>query len=310
MKSFLRNILLYITIIIPLYIIVVGFFGKNLGYYGIGSYGHMYSRIKEIQDYQNSDLLFLGSSHSYRSFDPRVFQKHGITSFNLGSSAQSPMQTEVLLKEYLDVINPKLIIYEICPLDIESSGIESTTDLISNKHIDFNICWLAIKTGNISVINTLIYALFQEYVYHIRDSFHEEIVKDGDCYVSGGFVEKVDYSPFENGTIQTPKNYMIRSYQLKSFERCIKMIRNRNIPLLLVTVPFPKHTYESISNQKKFNKIISSYGQYVDFNMILHLNDTCFYDSNHLAQPGVITFDECLIQVLDSIGLQKVITKN
>lgn len=310
MKRFLRNILLYITIIIPLYIIVVGFCGKNSGYYRIGSYGHMFSRINEIQDYQNSDLLFLGSSHSYRSFDPRLFQKHGISSFNLGSSSQSPMQTEVLLKEYLDVINPKLIIYEICPLDIESSGIESTTDLISNKHIDFNICWLAFKTGNISVINTLIYALFQEYVYHIRDSFHEEIVKDGDCYVSGGFVEKMDYSLFESDNIQTPKNYMIRSYQLKSFERCIKMIGNRNIPLLLVTIPFPKHTYESISNQEEFNKIISSYGQYIDFNTILQLDDTCFYDSHHLAQSGVIAFDECLIQVLDSIGLQKVITKN
>lgn len=310
MKRFLRNILLYITIIIPLYIIVVGLCGKNSGYYRIGSYGHMFSRIKEIQDYQNSDLLFLGSSHSYRSFDPRLFQKHGVSSFNLGSSSQSPMQTEVLLKEYLDVINPKLIIYEICPFDLESNGIESTTDLISNNHIDFDICWLAFKTGNVRVINTLIYALFQEYVYHVRDSFYEEMVKDGDCYVSGGFVEKMDYSLFENDIIQTPKNYMIRSYQLKSFERCIKMIGNRNIPLLLVTIPFPKHTYESISNQEEFNKIISSYGQYIDFNTILQLDDTCFYDSRHLAQSGVIAFDECLIQVLDSIGLQKVITKN
>ena len=264
----------------------------------------MFNRIKEIQDYQNSDLLFLGSSHSYRSFDTRVFQKHGITSFNLGSSSQTPMQTEVLLKEYLDMINPKLIIYEICPKELESDGIESTTDLISNNHIGFDICWLALKTGNVRVINTLIYALFQEYFYHIRDSFSEDIVKGVDCYVSGGFVEKMEYTTFENDFNLTPRNYMIRSCQLKSFEHCIEMIKNRNIPLLLVTAPVPRTTYESRLNQEEFNKIISSYGQYIDFNMILHLDDTCFYDSNHLAQPGVVVFDECMIQVLDSIGLR------
>lgn len=283
----------------------MGYCGKNSGYYRIGSYGHMFSRIKEIQDYQNSDLLFLGSSHSYRSFDPRVFQKHGITSFNLGSSSQSPMQTEVLLKEYLDIINPKMIVYEICPIDLESNGIESTTDLISNNHIDFDICRLAIKTGNVRVFNTLIYALFQDYVYHIRDSFHEDMAKDGDCYVSGGFVEKTDYSLFEDESVLPPKKFKIRPEQLRSFESCIEIIENRNIPYLLVKMPFPKSTYESVSNQEEFNAIVSSYGRYIDFNTVLPLDDTCFYDSHHLAQPGVIAFNECLIRVLDTITISE-----
>lgn len=283
----------------------MGYCGKNLGYYRIGCYGHMFSRIKEIQDYQNSDLLFLGSSHSYRSFDPRVFQKHGITSFNLGSSSQSPMQTEVLLKEYLDIINPKMIVYEICPIDLESNGIESTIDLISNNHIDFDICRLAIKTGNVRVFNTLIYALFQDYVYHIRDSFHEDMAKDGDCYVSGGFVEKTDYSLFEDESVLPPEKFKIRPEQLRSFESCIEIIENRNIPYLLVKMPFPKSTYESVSNQEEFNAIVSSYGRYIDFNTVLPLDDTCFYDSHHLAQPGVIAFNEYLIRVLDTITISE-----
>ena len=45
--------------------------------YRIGSSGHMYSRLLEVKSYGRVDLLFLGSSHTYRGFDTRIFSKYG-----------------------------------------------------------------------------------------------------------------------------------------------------------------------------------------------------------------------------------------
>lgn len=295
---------LFLSIYVPLHVVIMCFFGDRFGYYRIGSYGHMYSRIKEIPNYSNSDMMFLGSSQCYRNFDTRVFLEHGITSFNFGSSSQTPMQTKVLLTKYLDKINPKLIVFEVYPVVFQLDGIESTTDLISNDHIDYEICKLAIKTENVKVFNTLIYGFFQEYVRKNKESFQEDPEKNGDCYHSGGFVEKVEYEPYVSDSVAPPTTIDIQKDQLKAFEDCLKIIQDKSIPYLLISSPLPATTYHSISNYAEFNELMSGYGKYVDFNDILLLDDTCFFDANHLSRSGARLFDECLIQVLDTIDLK------
>lgn len=301
MKKFIRNSILYGIISILLYVFLICVYGKDKTYYRIGSYGHMYTRIKEIPSHINPEILFIGSSHVYRGFDPRIFSKHGISTFNLGSSAQTPLQTEVLLKKYLDSINPKMVVLEACPMLFQLDGIESTTDLISNDHIDFETCKLAIKSGDIKVMNTLIYGACQEYFRKIRDSYYEPPKKDGDIYISGGFVEKTDYSPWSDSIVIPNKTVMIRREQWLAFEHCVKMLKGKSIPYLLVSIPMPKNTYHSIENQDEINEKISSLGNYIDFNTILTLSDTCFYNSDHLSQSGVCLFNDCFIRVLDSL---------
>ena len=70
-------------------------------------------RFREIRDYKNIDLLFLGSSHSYRSFDTRLFTDAGYTSFNLGSALQTPFNSYYLLREYFDQLKPKVVILSV-----------------------------------------------------------------------------------------------------------------------------------------------------------------------------------------------------
>jgi len=78
------------------------------------------------------DILFLGSSHSYRGFNPQYFS--GYKTFNLGSSAQTPIQTNLLLKRYLHQLNPKTIVYEVYPISLSIDGVESSSDIIANDH--------------------------------------------------------------------------------------------------------------------------------------------------------------------------------
>ena len=144
MKEFLKHTLLFICLLSFLYAGCVFLSGlifpssttRNLKY-PLGSYGHLNSRVKDIKNHSDVDVLFLGSSHAYRGFDPRIFKKHGITSFNLGSSSQTPIQTEILLNRYLNSLNPKLVVYEVYPGFLRNDGVESALDLIANDKIDF-----------------------------------------------------------------------------------------------------------------------------------------------------------------------------
>ncbi len=308
MKRFFTNILLFVIILAILDVVAICVLGGNasfdITYYRKVTWGHMFSRTKDIPNHKNPDILFLGSSHAYRSFDGRIFERSGITTFNLGSSNQTPIQTEVLLKKYIDEIKPKHIVFEVYPTLFEIDGVESTSDLISNDHIDFETCKLAVKSGNIKLINTLIYGLYMEYCRDEREKFVEETVNCGDKYVSGGYVERIEYTPFvSDGSIEHTK-IQILPKQLRAFGNCVRIVKERQIPYILVIAPLPKTIYKGFDNIDEFNQTMSSYGKLIDFNKILHFDDSCFYDADHLTQKGVETFDSCFIECLDSLKTQ------
>ena len=92
-------------------------------------------------------------------FDVRIFNSHGYNSFNLGSSAQTPIQSEQLLRKYLSKLKPKLLVFEINPSSLTSDGLESTIDIICNSHLDMNTIQMAFETKSLKVINTLLYII-------------------------------------------------------------------------------------------------------------------------------------------------------
>lgn len=303
MKKFIYNTTLFLLFTSMFYLILLFGWGRyapsifkpNINY-SIGSYGHMYSRLSEVKNYGNVDILFLGSSHAYRGFDTRIFLDNGYKSFNLGSSAQTPAQTKVLLNRYLESLNPKLVIYEVYPATFTIDGVESSLDLIANDINDLHSLGMALKINNIKTYNTLVYG-FSRDLLGLNSSFSEKRKKGNDKYVSGGYVEKElgFYKPSEF----VKKEISIRDYQLESFLEIVQMIKNRNIELILVYAPIPKVNYDSYSNNTYFDSIMNSYSEYYNLNEIIDLNDTQhFYDSHHLNQNGVKIFNEKLIEIL------------
>jgi hypothetical protein len=257
----------------------------------------MYSRLSEIKKWGKVDILFLGSSHAYRGFDTRIFSKNGYKTFNLGSSAQSPAQTKVLLNRYLESLNPKLVIYEVYPDTFTIDGVESSLDIIANDKNDFNSLKMALEINNIKTYNTLIYGFTRD-LLGLNESFFEPVVKGNDKYVTGGFVEKEIrfYKPqkFEE------KEIILNDYQLKIFSEIVEMLNNNNIELILVYAPIPKVNYNSYRNTNYFDKKMKGYSTYFNFNEIITLNDSLhFYDSHHLNQDGVEIFNKELIELLN-----------
>ena len=304
MKKFILNTFMFLIFTGLFYLVALFIWGRYASYrlkpnvnYKLGSYGHLYSRLSDVKNQSDLDILFLGSSHTYRGFDTRVFLKYGYKTFNLGSSSQTPTQTKVLLDRYLDTLNPKTVIYEVYPVIFTLDGVESSLDIIANDKNDFYSFVMALKINNIKVYNTFLYGLTRD-LLNLNESFTESIIKGKDKYVSGGFVEKeigfFKPIPFER------KEITLNNYQLESFSKIMQILKNKNIELILVYAPIPKINYDSYINTSYFDSLMSEYSEYYNFNEIISLNDSLhFNDSHHLNQNGVVVFNKKLIEILN-----------
>lgn len=300
MKYFVKYSIAFLGFSILIYFILIFIWGSvmpiwlnsNLIYKQRG--GHLYSRLSELNKYQNVDVLFLGSSHSYRGFDTRIFKQRGIHSFNLGSSSQTPVQSLLLLKKYIDNLQPKQIIFEVCPQSLSSDGIESALDIISNDKIDFQTIKMAIKLNHIKVYNTLIYSSIRQ-LLNLDKDFVEAQRIGKDTYISGGYVQR-DNIQFE---YKSPLEKSINPEQMMAFKELVNWVKSKDIELILVQAPVTTIEYNSYDDNISFDKLMQDYSRYYNFNALITLEDSLhFYDPHHLNQLGVETFNSDLIDLL------------
>lgn len=305
MSKFFRNLLLFLALTVlfyPVMLIVWGEFAparfkRNLNY-RIGSQGHMHTRLKELKSTKNPDILVIGSSTVYRGFDPRIFEKHGIKMFNLGSSAQTPIQSQYLLEKYLLQVQPKLLVYDVSPLVFSIDGIESSLDLIANDEFNTGLIRVALKVNHLKVYNTLIFAKYVD-LFNRYEGFEEKITRRQDTYIPGGFVEReLTYHKKEH-----PEDdlWPYKESQFRLFEEIIHFLNKHNITYLIVQSPISPALYHSYLNNEYFDHFIQKHGRYINFNRIIHLDDSIhFYDPHHLNQNGVKLYNEKFIEVLQA----------
>jgi hypothetical protein len=278
------------------------FLKKNI-VYSPAAYGHMYSRIKDVNATENVDILFIGSSTCYRGFDTRIFQQQGYRSFNLGSSNQTHLQSEVLLKQYLSALHPKLVVYEVTPGVLETDGVESALDLISNNKIDFSVLHMALCINSIKVYNSLLYAYVKQAIGGAQN-LSEPVQRETSTYVRGGYEEK-PMRYFKNDSVFAPRNYVVKNEQLKAFYRNLQFLHDSNTPYILVQAPNTRAVYNSIQNARQIDSLYHTCGTYFNFNTAHGFVDTLhFYDRGHLNQQGVILFNQKFIALLHQLKIE------
>lgn len=265
--------------------------------YEVGSVGHSFTRLKEVKEVKNVDILFLGASNCYHSFDTRIFKKAGYTSFNLGTNAQTPLQTSVLLNRYLEDLNPEIIIYAMAPVLLTIDGVESSLDIIANDKNDFESVKLAIKQNNMKVYNTLIYAtyndLLQRNKYFVEDSLHYD-----NRYITGGYEENRNTFSNPDNKIEV-YNIPFKAQQIKCFQNNVSYIKKHGIRLFIVYPPNNSLNYKAYTKNVVFDSIINKNGEYYNFNKIIALDDSLhFCDQTHLNQFGTEIFNQKLIEIL------------
>lgn len=315
MLKFILHTLLIFAITVVLYIPLViiwaewdydSFVRKNVWYElkeayiddkgYVNSFGHMFSRMKEVNETSNVDLLVIGSSQAYRGFDPRIFNEAGIRIFNLGSSNQSPLQSDVLLRKYIDRLNPKTVIYVVYPEVFSVDGVESTLDILANDNVDLQMVKLVISQKNFKLINTLIYMIYRQ-IFDLNSHYNEKWRKGNDTYISGGFVEK-DFACYRHEKWDQGM-WDFKPKQFKAFYRSLRLLREKGIKIILVQTPTASAYYKSFYNNNVFDSIMDNTEAYYNFNDIIALDDSLFfYDRFHLNKNGVDTFDQKFLQLL------------
>ncbi|MCR4817039.1 MAG: hypothetical protein K5842_07655 [Bacteroidales bacterium] len=323
MKRFLVHILFFIIAAAMLYPPIVWLVGQstlraNVKYVP-HNYGHSDLRMEEadrLRLTEGPDLLFIGSSHCYRTFDTRVYDSCGYRSFNLGSSNQTPRQTYALLARYLQQWSPQLVVIEVHPDIMGNSGEESAIDIVSNTHIDAPIRDMALSQHNLCVFNTMCCSFFDQLIHRNknthRDSIRNVCTRSGDtsvtvdfAYVKGGFVE---VTPFRYKPIPlASKAIEIRDDQLEWLGECLWLLNYHSTPYLLVEVPSTRGRYLSYTNHKEFEakirSLVDTDHEYLNLNedrrLMSQLDDTtCFFDDDHLNQKGAIIFNKFFTQCI------------
>jgi hypothetical protein len=274
-------------------------FRKNLVYEPVTGFTNL--RLTEADRMSPVQLLIVGSSHVYRGVDTRRFEEVGIKAFNLGSSLQTPLQTEYLLHKYLDKMNPKIVLFEVGYKTFSSDGVEGALDLIINsKRLDGEMVKMACKLNDITVYNTLAFTFFRK---NILGETRQEFLAnqtDHEKYISGGFVERLD------SAYVGPKSFdkitkRLSAVQEESFNNCLKLLKRRNVKVVLIQTPILQDYYSSIDNMSDFNSYFNRYSkgyQYYNFNNDIYKETKYFYDHHHLNSIGVHKFNDSLIKAI------------
>lgn len=295
MKKFLLRLFLFIPLLLAAYPLVLCPLGNaeaaRAGRFTVGGYDHLLSRMQELREVEDVDVLFLGSSHSYRTFDTRYYAQRGLRTFNLGSSNQTPAQTEVLLADYLDQLHPRLAVFEVHPDVMDNDGIESMVDMMLNAPITAASTRMALTSGNMKVVNSWIYGLYRNRLNRRFYQQHEDSVIIDFAYIQGGYVEvgHKEFVPQEFDSV----HISLRPKQLAALRRCLEMLTERGIPFLLVEVQDAEQYRKAVTNHGWFEQQMSALGPYCY--QLLPLSDsTDFYDNNHLYKTGIEKYNEFL----------------
>lgn len=293
---FFKRLAVFSVFALVLYVILIyvggEFLSRRFKQNIIYNISHNYLRLAEVKKTSDVDLLILGSSHAYRGFDTRILKEAGYKTFNLGSSAQTPKQTLVLLERYLKQLKPKLVILEVYPKVFTIDGVESTLDLIVNDENDLKSLKMVVDQNNMKVYNTFIYKLTKS----LLDSIPDIKLK---TYHQGGYVSKAILQ-FNNDPKPIKSPIIIEKKQIVTFENILDLLKKEKVDYVLVQAPITSQMYDSFTNIDVFNEKMATYGNYYNFNNQLKLNDSLdFFDNHHLNQNGVISFNAVFLEMLD-----------
>ncbi|MEH6307517.1 hypothetical protein RYH73_17840 [Olivibacter sp. CPCC 100613] len=306
MKKFAVNLTAFGLLGGCIYVVLLLVFGftaphmlrPNLPYDDDRVAGFSNLRFREADSIKNVDVLFLGSSHTYRGYDPRIFKRYGLKTFNLGSSAQTLRQTQYLLDIYLEQMNPKVVILDIYPKFLNLDGVESSIDLLSNTHLGKPALDMVFDVQDIRVLNTFLYNAFVDPFDNEHSGEKITWSYKEDTYIKGGYTQtnKTYASKF---TDQKVDEYIFDEEQYEALLDIKDELDKRKIRTICIQSPILPARYARANNKACIDSTLRShFSLYYNYNEVNRLSEECFSDDQHLNQKGVGIFNNFVASVL------------
>lgn len=199
------------------------------------------------------DLLVVGSSHAYATFDPSVIsQMTGLESYILASNSQNTVQTYFNVKEALHYQHPQAIILEAFSLDNNNNwryGETPDRDWKKEANIDgmrFGITKLEAVMAQYERANWS-YALLP--IARIHGNWTDvSTVGSNIAFYTGGIREYSSFHPSETSmsaeTVEkyaqspyNPTEWVISDTNISYFRKLARLCREEDIPLYVVMAP-------------------------------------------------------------------------
>jgi len=251
------------------------------------------------------DLLFLGSSHAYRGLDPRFFDTKGLSSFNLGTSAQTPLNTFYLLQEYLARFRVRrAAIIDVYPEMMGRPGAEPAIDIAMSRPLSLSVLRMSLATRSIRAFNTLMVRAV-DLRSPPRDSM-PVCLGPHDVYVGQGYVQS---KKGPTDVMQPTYTIRMRDAQTAYLGKAIDMLQQSGADVVLVVQPVPVATVEATLNYQAVSESLGQLAEeagalYLDFNSAPYrMAGSDYFDGEHLAQRSVVRYDQRLWEILASRGL-------
>ena len=253
---------------------LVSLFGRGINI-KIDGHSNTYSRLQDANETSKRyRFLALGSSHAYRTF---VSKDNDL--FNLGSTAQSHLQTYGLVQEYIEKINPEIVIYEVYPaVFFGKFGLESQIDinhsLADYKSIRHIFSYSSIKNFR-SIINSISLDFFRLKPKASAVSRASDLTN---IYTCGGYVKR-DGSLKEGSYCKQEQQLQLSDIdkeQLDYFFETINFIREKQIPIYFVIAPYttpPLNVNEYVDFIERITEVsVLDYSNYFCGNPTNYLN--------------------------------------
>ncbi|HYG50704.1 MAG TPA: hypothetical protein VD905_07360, partial [Flavobacteriales bacterium] len=255
--------------------------------------GNTYQKFLEFNPEKRYDVLVLGSSHAYRGYDPRIFKSHGLEMFNLGTSAQSALNSYFVAKDYIKPGKVGLVILDVFDGALMSDGLESASDLIANLPGDNNVMDMAVACRDPRMLNLL--------TLRWLDRGNEPLYKDS-TYIAKGFSQNTDSLKHKPSYKNYYKDKEPEKRQLYFLSKILAYFSSNKIPCIMTNYPLPKEwdrkgharfAREIKRLAREWNTDFFDFSGDLDLHPIHH-----YYDAHHLNQAGVNIYNLFLLEQL------------
>ncbi|MGN1319158.1 MAG: hypothetical protein ACI4VF_09095 [Lachnospirales bacterium] len=343
-SNFKKTILFIIKVIIFIILVIPGVYKlgeiysiatteNKINNYNVSRWNEFYSLEKNT-----IDMVYLGSSHSYCTFDPEIVDKIlGTKGYQLGMPLQHYDSTYYTLKEVLNYQKPKTVILEVY-WDMLDDEFELTQagylfQVMRNKDLENDYIKNVFPLSEKVKYRINIFRYQSDYFAYRNAKLKEKLENNFNLYIPEKEKQKgvekyrslgytyCNYNMLEDEFDKTNQfknldglNFKPAKEQVSYINKIAEICRENDIELIFVTAPIANVSMDYIKNYDVIHNFVqkladSNSVKYLDFNLVnkeeeLLTNDN-FRDDAHLNHSGVEIVDDYFANWLKKIWEEK-----
>ena len=279
------------------------------------------------------DLVFVGSSHSYCTFDPELFDTLlGVTSYQLGMPLQHPDSTYYTLLEVLKYHRPSVVVMELYwdmmkdPFNLVQAASlfevlrdpATVADYIENvfplsERVKYSLPFVRYQPDFFAYRSSLLLKYLEEslgYKKLIEETPGEERYKPGGFMYCTFNIPEAKYTYANQFLNLDGKKWDFAPAQQKYVRLIAELCAENDIALVFVTAPVANVSMGYIKNYGRIHGIVLDFAAelgvpYIDYNVVNTETDLLtnenFRDDAHLNYSGALIVGEHFAKWLSEV---------